>query len=66
MATGHVLMMCIQHLQFSILKTEGKIVHAESSGITSIHVGKLLSCFAWPVPVTLLRVNTVRTKLLEP
>ncbi len=36
-------------------KIEGKFVHAESSAI--IHVGKLLSYFAWPVPVTLLRVN---------
>ncbi len=51
MAAGHVL-------QSSILKIEGKIVHAESSGI--IHVWKLLSYFAWPVPVTLLRVYLYR------
>ncbi len=48
MASSHA------NIQFSISKIERKIVHAESSGI--IHVGELLSYFAWPVPVTLLRV----------
>ncbi len=42
------------NIQFAILKIERKIVHAESAGIK--HVGTLLSYFAWPVPVTLLRV----------
>ena len=49
MASSHA------NTQFSILKIEGKIIHAEFSGIT--HVGKLLSYFAWPVPVTLLRAG---------
>ena len=48
MASSHA------NIQFSILKIEGKFGHAQFSGI--IHVGKPLLYFAWPVPVTLLRV----------
>ena len=52
----HHMYMASSHAnkQFLILKLEGKIVDADSSGI--IHVEKLLWYFAWPVPVTLLRV----------
>ena len=57
MASSHA------NIQFSILKIEGKIVHAESSD--SIHVGKLLSYFAWAVPVTLLRVQELLVKMVR-
>ena len=59
---GHLWICNIRNTNITWGERE-KLQHAESSGV--IQVGKLLSYFAWPVPVTLLRVYLSTYNSLE-